>query len=87
MLGYAVLAAVVVGGAVFLKHKLTPKPRPTPLAPLPTGKVRHVVITGCDTGFGHDAAIRIADTPGFQVHALCLTVEGVAVLRAATNPR
>lgn len=87
LLGYTVLLAALVGGGMFLKHKLASKSAPTPLPDLPSGKLRHVVVTGCDTGFGRDAAIRIADTPGFHVHALCLMQESLSSLRAATNPR
>lgn len=39
-----------------------------------------VVITGCDTGFGREAALRAADA-GYIVFAGCLRVESVAELK------
>ena len=46
----------------------------------PRGKLedyhqRYVLITGCDSGFGKEAAIRL-DQMGFHVFATCLTREG-----------
>jgi hypothetical protein len=34
-----------------------------------------VVITGCDSGFGHELALRLVDR-GMNVYAGCLTLEG-----------
>ena len=34
-----------------------------------------IVITGCDTGFGHDLSLRLV-ARGMIVYAGCLTVEG-----------
>jgi len=36
---------------------------------------KHVLITGCDSGFGRELAIQL-DSLGFQVHAGCLTSQG-----------
>lgn len=47
---------------------------------------RHVLITGCDSGFGNLLA-RQLDRKGFQVTAACLTEKGAADLAAATSPR
>nr|CAG4719766.1 Retinal Dehydrogenase A (RDH-A) [Leptochiton asellus] len=41
---------------------------------------RHVLITGCDTGFGHLLALRL-DEMGFRVFAGCLTDKGEDELR------
>lgn len=42
-------------------------------------KDKHVMITGCDSGFGHEAAIRL-DRLGLTVYAGCLTDEGAQAL-------
>ena len=47
---------------------------------------KHVLITGCDSGFGHLLA-RQLDGKGFQVVAACLTERGASDLAAATSPR
>ncbi|XP_030613615.1 retinol dehydrogenase 1 [Archocentrus centrarchus] len=47
---------------------------------------KHVLITGCDSGFGNLLA-RQLDRKGFQVTAACLTEKGAADLAAATSPR
>lgn len=47
---------------------------------------KHVLITGCDSGFGHLLA-RQLDGRGFQVVAACLTERGASDLAAATSPR
>ncbi|XP_069009873.1 retinol dehydrogenase 1 [Embiotoca jacksoni] len=47
---------------------------------------KHVVITGCDSGFGNLLA-RQLDRKGFRVVAACLTEKGAADLAAASSPR
>lgn len=63
-LGVVVLS-VSIGRFV---HSQLPNPRVNP-------RGRAVVVTGCDTGFGHDLTIRL-DRLGFQVFAGCLFPEG-----------
>ena len=47
---------------------------------------KFVVITGCDTGFGHETAIRL-DKIGVHVLANCLTKEGEQNLKSETSDR
>lgn len=47
---------------------------------------RHVLITGCDSGFGNLLA-RQLDQKGFHVLAACLTQKGAADLVSASSPR
>ncbi|NXH62580.1 RDH16 dehydrogenase, partial [Rhabdornis inornatus] len=47
---------------------------------------KHVLITGCDSGFGNLLA-RQLDARGLRVLAACLTDSGAAQLRAATSNR
>ncbi|NXA10253.1 RDH16 dehydrogenase, partial [Sapayoa aenigma] len=47
---------------------------------------KHVLITGCDSGFGNLLA-RQLDQRGLRVLAACLTEAGAAQLRAAASPR
>ncbi|XP_055552850.1 retinol dehydrogenase 16 [Falco cherrug] len=47
---------------------------------------KYVLITGCDSGFGHLLAQQL-DARGLRVLAACLTEAGAARLRAATSPR
>ncbi|KAA0715424.1 Retinol dehydrogenase 7 [Triplophysa tibetana] len=47
---------------------------------------KHVLVTGCDRGFGHLAAQQL-DQLGFRVIAACLTEHGASRLRAAASPR
>ncbi|NXJ99262.1 RDH16 dehydrogenase, partial [Corythaixoides concolor] len=47
---------------------------------------KYVLITGCDSGFGHLLA-RQLDARGVPVLAACLTPTGAARLRAAASPR
>lgn len=56
------------------------------LKPLPGGALRHVVVTGCDSGLGKEAALDLAGRPGYAVHAVCLTDDGVADLAAKGLP-
>ena len=58
---------------------------------LPRGKInnyhnRYVLITGCDTGFGKETAIRL-DKMGLHVFATCLTREGEERLKAVCTNR
>lgn len=41
-----------------------------------------MLITGCDSGFGYDAALELALHRGFTVYAGCLTENGMAALAA-----
>ncbi|XP_052807866.1 17-beta-hydroxysteroid dehydrogenase type 6-like [Mya arenaria] len=47
-------------------------------------KDRYVVITGCDTGFGHKLAKRL-DVLGFKVFAACFTQNGVEELSSTCS--
>ncbi|KAK7087252.1 hypothetical protein V1264_021326 [Littorina saxatilis] len=47
---------------------------------------RHVLVTGCDTGFGFELVQRL-DSLGFRVFAGCLTSEGVERVTKATSRR
>uniref|UniRef100_A0A3Q3VXA6 Uncharacterized protein n=1 Tax=Mola mola TaxID=94237 RepID=A0A3Q3VXA6_MOLML len=47
---------------------------------------KHVLITGCDSGFGNLLAWQLEER-GFQVIAACLTERGASDLAAATSPR
>ncbi|KAG9477281.1 hypothetical protein GDO78_002593 [Eleutherodactylus coqui] len=47
---------------------------------------KHVLITGCDSGFGNLAA-RTFDKKGFRVLATCLTESGAAALQQDTSTR
>ena len=47
---------------------------------------KYVFITGCDTGFGHETAIRL-DKMKVHVLATCLTKEGEQSLKSVTSDR
>ena len=47
---------------------------------------KYVLITGCDTGFGYETAIRL-DKMGVHVLATCLTKEGEQNLKSETSDR
>jgi len=47
---------------------------------------RYVLITGCDTGFGHDLARRL-DSRGCHVFAGCLTEKGETELKKVCSSR
>lgn len=47
---------------------------------------KFVLITGCDSGFGRETAIRL-DKLGFGVFATCLTKTGEESLKAVTSSR
>eukprot|EP00736_Rhodelphis_marinus_P010011 Rmarinus@m.26456 len=49
-------------------------------------KDKVVVVTGCDTGFGHLASLEL-DRLGFSVLALCLTRDGVETLQRSASDR
>ena len=57
---------------------------------LPRSKVdvkgKYVLITGCDSGFGRETAIRL-DKMGVCVLATCLTKEGEQSLRSVTSSK
>jgi len=45
-----------------------------------------VLITGCDSGFGHELAIKLSES-GWKVYAGCLTTQGQELLtRKANHP-
>ena len=50
---------------------------------VPQKITKHVLITGCDTGFGHGAAKRIT-LLGVRVFAGCYTEQGVNLLKEYT---
>jgi len=47
---------------------------------------RHILITGCDSGFGHQLAKRL-DSLGCQVFAGCLTEKGETELKKTCSER
>ena len=47
---------------------------------------KHVLITGCDSGFGQETAIKL-DKMGIGVLATCLTKEGERSLKSVTSDR
>lgn len=47
---------------------------------------KYVLITGCDSGFGRETALRL-DSLGFNVFATCLTSEGQDHLTASCSKR
>ena len=49
-------------------------------------KEKFVLITGCDSGFGRETAIRL-DKMGARVLATCLTKEGEQSLRSVTSDK
>ena len=49
-------------------------------------KEKFVLITGCDSGFGRETAIRL-DKMGVRVLATCLTEEGEQSLRSVTSDK
>ena len=49
-------------------------------------KEKFVLITGCDSGFGRETAIRL-DKMGVRVLATCLTKEGEQSLRSVTSEK
>ena len=49
-------------------------------------KGKYVVITGCDSGFGRETAIRL-DKMGACVLATCLTKEGEQSLKSVTSEK
>ena len=56
-----------------------------------TGKVpnlhsKYILITGCDTGFGRETAVRL-DRMGIHVLATCLTEEGAKGVKSVTSER
>jgi len=55
-------------------------------AVLPNLHTKYVLITGCDSGFGHHLAIHL-DSLGLHVVATCLTEEGCATLKEKGSQR
>ena len=49
-------------------------------------KDKYVLISGCDSGFGRETAIRL-DEMGVRVLATCLTKEGEQSLKSVTSNR
>jgi hypothetical protein len=67
LLAYVALALCdLVSGYVWWRHEEPNDERP-------------IVITGCDTGFGHDLALTLVEK-GWKVYAGCLTDKGMAQL-------
>lgn len=65
---------------VFVLYKLQPRRKVTEF------HNRYLLITGCDTGFGRKAAVRL-DQMGFRVFATCLTKEGAESLNHSCSKR
>ena len=63
-IGALCIALSLACGGVYLAAKLIPQGQVDP-------RGRGVFISGCDTGFGHDLAVRL-DKLGFTVFAGCL---------------
>ena len=49
-------------------------------------QTQYVLITGCDTGFGRETAVRL-DNMGVHVLATCLTEEGVRRIKEMASDR
>jgi NAD(P)-dependent dehydrogenase (short-subunit alcohol dehydrogenase family) len=45
-----------------------------------------VIITGCDSGFGHELALAL-DSQGLRVFAGCLTEKGQTVIESKCSPK
>ena len=74
------LIPVLVGFlAVYLVWRLIPRSKVDI-------KDKYVLITGCDSGFGRETAIRL-DKMGVRVLATCLTKEGEQSLKSVTSDR
>ena len=65
--------------AIYLVKKLIPRSKLDV-------KDKYVLITGCDTGFGRETAIRL-DEMGVCVLATCLTKEGEQSLKSVTSDK
>ena len=65
--------------AIYLVMKLIPRSKLDV-------KEKYVLITGCDSGFGRETAIRL-DEMGVCVLATCLTKEGEQSLKSVTSDR
>ena len=64
----------------FILYKLQPRREVTDIYN------RYILITGCDSGFGREAAARL-DQMGFRVFATCLTKEGAQSLNQSCSKR
>lgn len=69
----ATAAVVITAVAAFITYWIKFNLRPRNMIDI--GDDKAVLITGCDTGFGHSLALRL-DGLGFKVYAGCLQVEG-----------
>jgi hypothetical protein len=65
-------------------YKLVDKLSRIPRYKGPKGRVKYILITGCDTGFGNLLAKRL-DGRGFYVFAACLKVRNSHPLRLITS--
>mmetsp|Transcript_1457 Transcript_1457/g.3911 ORF Transcript_1457/g.3911 Transcript_1457/m.3911 type:complete len:346 (+) Transcript_1457:67-1104(+) len=74
IVGYIATFTAVVGLVVWLVHKLVVKAGL--MMKVKDIPAKHVLITGCDTGFGRMASVQLARR-GFHVHAACLFEKSV----------
>uniref|UniRef100_A0A1I8GZI4 Dehydrogenase n=1 Tax=Macrostomum lignano TaxID=282301 RepID=A0A1I8GZI4_9PLAT len=75
--------AIAVASLAYLAYKLFDRKRRAELADIPSDW-RSVLVTGCDTGFGHQLALRLAGK-GWCVLAGCLTQAAVDKFSAMGN--
>ena len=74
------LITVLIGLlAIFLVRRLIPRAKVDV-------KDKYVLITGCDSGFGRETAIKL-DKMGVCVMATCLTKEGEKSLKSVTSDK
>ena len=78
------LFSVLFAGAFVLLFFLMFAKKFLPKATVGEYHKRYVLITGCDSGFGKETAIRL-DQMGFHVFATCLTPAGEESLKAACS--
>ena len=65
--------------AIYLVRRLIPRAKVDV-------KDKYVLITGCDSGFGRETAIKL-DEMGVRVMATCLTKEGEQSLKSVTSDK
>ena len=83
-LGYGVLCVLGAFVAFWVLNKVLWSSKVD--STFPNGKARHVVITGCDSGFGRMLALRL-HAQGFHVHAGCLLPKSAVELSQTYGPR